>query len=175
MEIGFGGGEHLCEWAKRAPDEGFIGAEHFINGIAKMLTHIEEERLSNIRLFTGDARKLIEALKDQSLDRIFILFPDPWPKKRHHKRRIVQDATLHEIARVLKAGGTLRIASDIPGYIDWTLECMSRRAEFLRAAESLEHPEERPAGWPETRYERKAIREGRRPVYLDYRRASQIP
>ncbi len=171
LEIGFGGGEHLCAWAKRAPEEGFIGAEHFINGLAKMLTHIEEEKLSNVRLFAGDARKLVEALKDASLDRIFILFPDPWPKKRHHKRRYVQDETLKEIARVLKGGGTLRIASDIADYIEWTLEHMAKRPEFVRTAESLEAPHKRPADWPETRYERKAIREGRTATYLDYRRA----
>lgn len=171
LEIGFGGGEHLCAWAKCHPDEGFIGAEHFVNGLAKMLTHIEEERLSNIRLFAGDARKLVAALKDASLDRVFLLFPDPWPKKRHHKRRYVQAETLREIARVLKDGGTLRIASDIAAYIEWTVEHMAERPEFVRTAASLENPHERPADWPPTRYEQKAVREGRTAIYLDFRRA----
>ena len=173
LEIGFGGGEHLCEWAERHQDEHFIGAEHFINGLAKMLAHIDDEKLSNIRLFAGDARKLVEALKTASLDRVFILFPDPWPKKRHHKRRYVQDDTLKEIARVLKDGGTLRIASDIPDYIDWSLEHLAARPEFARTTASLEKPHERPADWPLTRYEQKAIREGRAPTYLDYRRATR--
>ena len=173
LEIGFGGGEHLCEWARRHPDESFIGAEHFINGLAKMLTHIEAEHLSNIRLFTGDARRLVEALKDASLDRVFILFPDPWPKKRHHKRRYVQDDTLSGIAHVLKDGGTLRIASDIPDYIAWTLEHVARRREFVRTSDSLENPHRRPADWPPTRYEQKALREGRLPQYLDYRRLTR--
>ncbi|MFZ1989107.1 MAG: tRNA (guanosine(46)-N7)-methyltransferase TrmB [Alphaproteobacteria bacterium] len=174
LEIGFGGGEHLCAWAKRHPDEGFIGAEHFINGLAKMLTHVDEEKLANIRLFAGDARRLVETLKDASLDRVFILFPDPWPKKRHHKRRYVQDDTLEEIARVLKDGGTLRIASDIPDYIEWTLEHVAKRAEFMRTRGSLENAHERPADWPPTRYEQKALREGRLPQYLDYRRAKRM-
>ena len=172
LEVGFGGGEHLAQWAKTHPDDCFIGAEHFINGLAKMLTHIEEEKLSNIRLFAGDARRLVGSLKDASLERVFILFPDPWPKKRHHKRRYVRDDTLIEIARVLTDGGMLRIASDIPDYIDWTLEHMARRPEFARTSESVERPHARPPDWPPTRYEQKAIREGRIASYLDYRRLS---
>jgi tRNA (guanine-N7-)-methyltransferase len=171
LEIGFGGGEHLAEWARRHPDEGFIGAEHFVNGLAKMLTRIEEEKLPNIRLFVGDARRLVEALKDASLDRIFVLFPDPWPKLRHHKRRYIQDDTLEQITRALKDGGTLRIASDIPHYIEWTLERIPRRAELVRTDASVERPHERPKDWPPTRYEQKALREGRVPTYLDYVRA----
>jgi len=172
LEIGFGGGEHLIEWAKRHPDEGFVGAEPFVNGMAKMLAHIDETGFANIRLFAGDARRLVEALADESLARVFLLFPDPWPKTRHHKRRYVQDDTLIELARVLKDGGTLRIASDIASYIDWTLEHMTRRAEFVRTQASLAAPAARPADWPPTRYEHKALRERRKPAYLDYVRTA---
>jgi tRNA (guanine-N7-)-methyltransferase len=133
-----------------------------------MLAHIDEEQVENIRLFAGDARRLVETLRDRSLKRVFILFPDPWPKKRHHKRRYIQDDTLKELARVLKPGGVLRIASDIPDYIEWTIERVSRRPELVRTAESLAHLHHRPDDWPPTRYEQKAIREGRDPAYLAY-------
>jgi tRNA (guanine-N7-)-methyltransferase len=172
LEIGFGGGEHLVEWAKRHPAKGFIGAEPFVNGMGKMLAHLDDEKLENVRLFAGDARRLVEALAAASLARVFLLFPDPWPKTRHWKRRYVQDETLIELARVLEDGGSLRIASDIPHYIDWTLARMARRPEFVAV-----HPaggwRERPPDWPPTRYELKAIREGRMPVYLEFRRATR--
>jgi tRNA (guanine-N7-)-methyltransferase len=172
----------LIAWAKARPGEGFIGAEPFVNGMGKMLAHLDDEKLDNVRLFAGDARALVEALADASLARLFLLFPDPWPKKRHWKRRYIQDETLIELARVLEEGGTLRIASDIPHYIDWTLERIARRPEFVAV-----HPEGgwrasplpkgegkgRPADWPPTRYELKAIRQGRTPVYLEFVRRPQ--
>ncbi len=169
LEIGFGGGEHLIAWARANPEEGFLGAEPFLNGLGKMLVHLDEVKLANVRLFAGDARRLVAALRDASLARVFLLFPDPWPKKRHWKRRYVQDETLAEIARVLEPGGTLRIASDIAHYIEWTLEIVARRPEFTPA-----HPaggwRERPEDWPATRYEQKALRAGRACTYLEFRR-----
>jgi tRNA (guanine-N7-)-methyltransferase len=169
LEIGFGGGEHLIAWAKRHLDEGFIGAEPFVNGMGKMLAHLDDEKLDNVRLFAGDARRLVAALRPASLARAWLLFPDPWPKKRHWKRRYVQDEALKELARVIEPGGVLRIASDIPHYIEWTLEHMAKRPEFTAV-----HPAngfvERPADWPQTRYEQKALRENRTPVYLEFRR-----
>jgi tRNA (guanine-N7-)-methyltransferase len=173
LEIGFGGGEHLTQWAKHHPNEGFLGGEPFINGMAKMLAHIDDEKIANIRLFAGDARRLVEALADQSIARVFLLFPDPWPKKRHHKRRYVQDETLAQISRILKDGGRLRMASDIAGYIEWTLAHLASRPELERVPASLAEPSARPADWPPTRYEQKAIREGRTPVYLDYVRRAR--
>jgi tRNA (guanine-N7-)-methyltransferase len=170
FEIGFGGGEHLAYRADLLPDHGFIGAEPFLNGMGKMLVHLDDAKLANVRLFAGDARRLVAALEDASLARVFLLFPDPWPKKRHWKRRYVQDETLAELARVLEPGGMLRIASDIPHYIEWTAEHAARRSEFAAV-----HPDggwrERPEDWPPTRYEQKAIRAGRPPVYLEFRRS----
>lgn len=169
LEIGFGGGEHLIAWARAHPCEGFVGAESFLNGMGKMLVHLDEAKLSNVRLFAGDARRLVAALADASLARVFLLFPDPWPKKRHWKRRYVQDETLAELARVLEPGGVLRIASDIAPYIEWTLERAARRPEFTAV-----HPDggwrTRPESWPPTRYEAKAIRAGRACTYLEFRR-----
>src|SRR5690606_3168564 len=113
LEIGFGGGEHLAEQAARHPDVRLIGAEPFLNGVASALRHVEERGLTNVRLHQGDAREVLAALPDASVDRVFILFPDPWPKARHHKRRLVQPQTVEEIARVLKPGGALRFATDV--------------------------------------------------------------
>ena len=174
LEIGFGGGEHLIAWARKAPREGFLGAEPFVNGMAKMLAHIDDTGVTNIRLFAGDARRLVEALTDASLARVFILFPDPWPKKRHHKRRYVQHDTLREIARVLVDGGLLRIASDIPAYIDWTLSHIATHSEFLAVARGTTNGSERPADWPPTRYEQKAREQGRTSTYLEFRRKPRI-
>lgn len=169
LEIGFGGGEHLIEWARREPGEGFIGAEPFVNGMGKMLAHLDDAKLENVRLFAGDARRLVEVLEPASLARAWLLFPDPWPKTRHWKRRYVQDETLAEFARVIAPGGTLRIASDIPHYIEWTLERIARRPEFIAMHEGAGWLA-RPADWPPTRYEQKAVRAARVPVYLEYLR-----
>lgn len=169
LEIGFGGGEHLIAWAKARADEGFIGAEPFVNGMGKMLAHLDDEKVLNVRLFAGDARRLVEALAGATLARVWVLFPDPWPKKRHWKRRYVQDETLTELARVLEPGGMLRIASDVPAYIAWTLEHIATRPEFA-AVHDGDGWRARPADWPPTRYEQKALREGRVPTYLEWRR-----
>jgi tRNA (guanine-N7-)-methyltransferase len=170
LEIGFGGGEHLAWHAARAPKTGFIGAEPFVNGVAKLLQKIESEGLSNIRVHHGDARPMIEALPTGAFSRIFVLHPDPWPKKRHYKRRMISPWLFKEAARLLRSGGTLRVASDIPDYVRWTLMHAQNAADFEWTAERADDWRTRPADWPQTRYESKAIREGRPPAYLVFRR-----
>ena len=170
LEIGFGGGEHLAAQAAANPDIQFIGCEPFVNGMGKMLAQIEDAGLTNVALFAGDARTLAARLPEASLDAAYLLFPDPWPKTRHHKRRYVQDESLADLARAVKPGGQLRIASDIPGYIRWTLEHMARQPGFSWAAEKPEDWRNRPADWPATRYEQKALKAGRVPSYLEFRR-----
>jgi tRNA (guanine-N7-)-methyltransferase len=170
VEIGFGGGEHLAAQAQANPHAGFIGAEHFVNGIAKLLAALDQHGIGNVRIHDADARDLLERLPDASVERLFLLFPDPWPKTRHHKRRFVQPETLAQMARVLADGGILRIASDIPDYVRWTLVHMVRAPDFEWLAEGPRDWHERPADWPGTRYEAKAIREGRQPAYLAFRR-----
>ena len=135
LEIGFGGGEHLAEQAQRRPDVLFLAAEPFLNGVASALRHIDERCLANVRIQAGDARDLLAALPDACLDRVFILFPDPWPKARHHKRRLIQDETILALARVLKPGGRLRFATDWKDYAAWTLERMLRSGRFEWTAE----------------------------------------
>ncbi len=168
LEIGFGGGEHLAWQAAAHPDIGFIGVEPFINGMAKLLSHIEAGGQENIRLRQGDARDLIERLPAQSIDRAFLLFPDPWPKTRHHKRRYMQTETLDALARVLKDGAEFRVASDIPGYVAWTLERVMPHPDFTWTAEGPADWKRRPADWPATRYEQKALKAGRIPAYLRF-------
>lgn len=170
LEIGFGGGEHLAWHAARAPKTGYIGAEPFLNGVAKLLQHIEKEGLSNIRVHHGDARPLIEALPSGAFSRIFVLHPDPWPKKRHYKRRMISPWFFIEAARLLKSGGALRVASDIPDYVRWTLMHAQQAPAFEWTATRAADWRERPADWPQTRYEAKAIKEGRPPAYLEFRR-----
>lgn len=170
LEIGFGGAEHLLAQAIAHPEHGFIGCEPFVNGVAKLLAGIETHDLHNIRIHDGDARDVLESLKPHSLERIFLLFPDPWHKKRHNKRRFVSSENLDQMARVLKPGGILRIASDIPDYIRWTLVHMQGRDDFLWQATGPAHWRCRPADWPETRYEAKALKQGRTPVYLSFQR-----
>ncbi|TNE59377.1 MAG: tRNA (guanosine(46)-N7)-methyltransferase TrmB [Alphaproteobacteria bacterium] len=168
LEIGFGGGEHLVARAGQHPDIGFIGAEFFVNGIASCLVHLEEAGLSNVRLHTVDARLFLESLKSSVLDRIFLLYPDPWPKARHNKRRFISDWSLDEFARVLKPGGRLQVATDIPDYCRWTLAHIRRHGAFEWTAQGPDDWRTPPEGWPGTRYEAKALREGRTPVYLDF-------
>jgi tRNA (guanine-N7-)-methyltransferase len=171
LEVGFGGGEHLAWQAARHPTFGFIGAEPFLNGVAKLLVHIDEEKLNNVRVHYGDARPLIEALPAASLGRIFVLHPDPWPKKRHFKRRMISPWFFKEAARLLKSGGELRVASDISDYIRWTLMHARNAPDFDWMAECARDWKERPDDWPQTRYEAKAAREGRAATYLRFRRA----
>ena len=170
LEIGFGAGEHLAWQAEKHPEIGFLGCEAFVNGVASLLRHIEERSLANIRIFDDDARLLLAALAPATIERLFLLHPDPWPKRRHSSRRLVQRETIRHFARLMPPGGTLRIATDHPVYLGWTLRIMGRQPWFdwtaRRAADWLE----RPADWPQTRYEAKALKEGRRCTYLCYRR-----
>jgi len=166
LEIGFGGGEHLAEQAARHPEIGFIGSEVFENGVAKLLGEIDRRRLGNVRLFADDARLLIEALTPTSIGRTFILFPDPWPKQRHQKRRLVAAATLDRLAEIMPLGAELRLATDDPGYLVWMLEYATAHPGFVWLARRPADWRERPADWPPTRYEAKARAAGRTPVFL---------
>lgn len=170
MEVGFGGGEHLAWQAARNPNAGFIGAEPFVNGVGKLLGHIDDQSLKNIRIHHGDARPLLEALPDRGLSRIYVLHPDPWPKKRHHKRRMISPWFLEEAARLLRPGGQLRVASDIRDYVRWTLMHVQQASAFEWIAERAGDWKDRPEDWPQTRYEAKSLREGRTPAYLVFRR-----
>jgi tRNA (guanine-N7-)-methyltransferase len=170
LEIGFGAGEHLVWQAAAAPRQGFIGCEVFENGVVKLLADIKRQGVGNIRLFIDDARLLLAALPEAVLARVFILFPDPWPKLRHHKRRIVAPATLDLLAAALIDGGELRLATDDPGYLRWMLEHTTRHRAFTWLARRPGDWRERPADWPATRYEGKARAAGRRPVFLRFRR-----
>lgn len=168
LEVGFGGGEHLAWQAAARPDVGFLGAEPFVNGVAKLLARIDEATLSNIRLHFGDARPLIEALAPASLGRIYVLHPDPWPKKRHYKRRMISPWFFAEAARLLAPSGELRVASDIPDYVRWTLMHAQAAPDFVWAAEKADDWRVAPPDWPQTRYEAKARKEGRPPAYLRF-------
>ncbi len=166
LEIGFGGGEHLAAQAERRRDIDFIGCEVFENGIAKLLGEVECRHLANIRLFIDDARLLIGALPAASVERVFILFPDPWPKRRHHKRRIVSRETLDGLARIMSDGAELRLATDDPDYFSWMLECVTGHPAFVWLARRPGDWRERPPDWAPTRYEEKARAAGRRPTFL---------
>jgi tRNA (guanine-N7-)-methyltransferase len=170
LEIGFGGGEHLIAEADRAPCTGFIGVEPFINGMAKALAAIAAHDLANIRLHFGDAIGLLAWLPPHSLARIDLIYPDPWPKRRHWKRRFVQDATLAQISRILRPGGEFRFVTDWPDYAAWTLRHLVGAVDFEWTAERADDWR---LPWPSftsTRYEAKAKREGRSPCYLIFRR-----
>lgn len=161
IEIGYGGGEHLARLAQEQPDTGFIGCEVFSGGIAKLLQAIDEQGLDNIRLFTDDALKLLMQLPAASLDAAYLLYPDPWPKMRHHKRRFVSPATLGELARVLRPGARFNFATDIEDYADWTLAHVLRSPDFAFAPARPGAWHEPFPGWQPTRYEQKARLEGR--------------
>lgn len=171
LEVGFGGGEHLAAQAQAHPAIGFIGCEPFDNGVAKLLTRIKADGLANVRVHPDDARDVLARLPDGSVDRVFVLFPDPWPKLRHHKRRFIQVATLDALARVLKAGGELRLATDHMDYAQWALMHLMRDLRFIWAAQRAADWRVRPADWVETRYEQKALKAGRKCVYLRFFRA----
>ena len=161
LEIGFGGGEHLAAQAAAHPEVGLIGCEPYLAGVARLLATAEREGLDNLRVLVDDARLLLSALPDACLERIFVLFPDPWPKARHHKRRIVNSRTAAEFARLLAPGGELRLATDDPGYARAMLLALGGRPELLWLAERPLDWRQRPADWPATRYERQSHR--RRP------------
>jgi tRNA (guanine-N7-)-methyltransferase len=169
LEIGFGGGEHLSAQALRHPNIGFIGCEPFVNGVASLVVHIQAHDLSNIRVVKDDAKVLIRKLPDQSVGCIFVLFPDPWPKKRHHKRRIIQDAVIDEFTRILKQGGRVCMATDHEEYGVWMQSVMARHPQFCLDMEGRASVKDRPQDWPQTRYEQKGIRQGRGSVYLLYK------
>jgi tRNA (guanine-N7-)-methyltransferase len=170
LEIGFGGGEHLHLEAGRNPATGFIGVEPFVNGMAKMASLLDADPRANLRLYDDDATRLLDWLPDASLVGIDLFYPDPWPKKKHWKRRFVNDANLDRFARVLKKGGVFRFASDIDTYVDWTLLACRKHEAFEWRAASAEDWHTPYEGWPGTRYEAKAIREGRTPAYLAFLR-----
>lgn len=174
LEIGFGGGEHLAARAKAAPDTGFIGCEPFLNGVAKLLMAIERDDLRNIRIHDDDARDLMEALPDGCLDRIYLLYPDPWPKKRHHKRRFVNPTNLAQFFRLLKPDAELLVASDIADYICWSLAQIRAHGGFVWQAHRADDWRCPPAGWVGTRYEVKAKQAGRIPTYLTFLRRRDI-
>jgi len=167
LEIGFGGGEHLAHQAALHPGMTLIGAEAFKNGVAKLLSHLAERDIRNVRVHYGDARELLEALPDASLERIYLLYPDPWPKERQKKRRFVNAANLGHFHRLLAADGMFFFASDIPDYVGWTREHVSRHGGFQPVSDS----DEPFPGWTRTRYEAKALREGRSGRYLSFRKA----
>jgi tRNA (guanine-N7-)-methyltransferase len=167
LEIGFGGGEHLLAQATHNPDTLFIGCEPFINGVAKCLAGIDSQKLANIRLFTDDARKLIEQLPDASVDSVFILFPDPWPKARHNKRRLVNAETLAMLARVHKPGGRLLLATDHVDYSVWMLQVLQHSPDYAWTAQKQADWKNPPSDWTETKYQRKTSAEGREPVFLE--------
>ena len=170
LEIGFGGGEHLVAEAMTFPDTGFIGCEPYVNGMAKILAQIEAHNIGNIRLLAGDAAELLAWLPPQSLSRIDLIHPDPWPKRRHWKRRFVQDATIAAMARVIESGGEFRFVSDIDDYAAWTLAHLLRLPDFEWLADRADDWRLPWQGFTKTRYGQKAEREGRKATYLRFRR-----
>ncbi len=170
LEIGFGSGEHLAWQAEHHPQIGLIGCEPFINGVTSLLGRIETSGLNTIRIHDGDAREVLAWLPPASIGRVFVLFPDPWPKTRHRKRRLVSPETIAQLARVLRPGGALRFASDSGDYAGEAFRAMLGNGSFAWTAESAKDWRTRPADWPETRYERKALSEDRKPAYLSFSR-----
>jgi tRNA (guanine-N7-)-methyltransferase len=170
LEIGFGGGEHLAGQAERHPGTLLIGCEPFLNGVASALRHIDERRLGNVRLWPGDAREVLAALPDASLERIFILFPDPWPKTRHHKRRLIQYESVSEMARTLKPGGRLRFVTDWRNYAQWALERFLAEPRFVWLAQAACDWRDAPSDHLPTRYQEKLLGDTR-PIFLDFVRA----
>jgi tRNA (guanine-N7-)-methyltransferase len=167
LEIGFGGGEHMAAQAASHRDVLILGAEPFQNGVASALRHVDEQGLTNVRIHDGDARELMARLPDASVARVFVLFPDPWPKGRHKKRRIIQAETVAELARILTPGGRLRFASDWADYVDWTLERFLANAAFRWTAERADDWRKPPADHVTTRYEEKRLGDCA-PVFLEF-------
>lgn len=170
LEIGFGGGEHLLQRAASEPSTGFIGVEPFRNGLAKAVAAIAAGGLRNVRLHDDEAGPLLDWLPPGSLAAVDLLYPDPWPKRRHRKRRFVNPANIERIARALAPGGVFRFASDIDDYVEWTLRQVAAHGVLQETATDAGERRLPPPGWPGTRYERKALAEGRRPAYLTFRK-----
>ena len=170
LEIGFGGGEHLLHEASRCPATGFIGVEPFRNGLAKAVTVIEQSGIGNVRLFNDDAALLLDWLPPGVLARIDLLYPDPWPKPRHWRRRFIRSDNLDRLARSLAADGVFRFASDVDSYVRWTIREVVRNGRLKWAEAGMEDCVAPWPDWPGTRYEAKAVREGRRPAYLMFRK-----
>ena len=174
LEIGFGSGEHLVYQAKRNPDIGFIGCDPYLNGVAVLLGKIEKEQLTNICIHAGDARHLLDVLPIQSVSKAFLLYPDPWPKKRHHRRRFVTPDYLNPLARVIKQKGIFRVATDVKDYVRQALEEVPKSG-FDPVGELQENWHEKWPDWVSTRYEQKALCGGRIPYYLTFERSSLPP
>lgn len=171
LEIGFGGGEHMLALANAHPKIGMIGCEAYINGVAMVLSGIERSGVRNLAIHAGDARDLMDVLPQGSVTQVFLLFPDPWPKKRHHKRRFVNPENLDQLAVVMASGAILRVATDIGDYARHAIETIGRDDRFVWLANRPADWREPWDGWPGTRYEAKAIREGRKRHYLSFRRS----
>ena len=174
LEIGFGGGEHLAWQARENPDIGIIGCEVFENGVASLLRAVERDALENVRIAMADARLLLERLPAGSLARAFLLFPDPWPKRRHASRRFLQRETLDLLAQAMRDGAELRAASDDPKMQAWMLKQLLESPDFIWTARAAADAFGRPDDWPGTRYEAKAVAAGRRPIYLTFRRRPRV-
>ncbi len=170
LEIGFGAGEHLIAQAMANPDVAIVGCEPFLNGVVAALAGIERERLSNVRLRRGDVQSLIEAAPDAFFSRVFMLYPDPWPKRRHNKRRVVAASMIEELARVMRSGAEMRFATDIDDYAGWTLTRFLASPHFRWAATRSDDWRRPWPDWRSTRYEAKARAEGRGSVYLTFSR-----
>ncbi len=174
LEVGFGGGEHLAAQARARPEIGVIGCEPYVNGVARLLSLVDRDGLDNVRILADDARPLIEALAEASIGRVFLLFPDPWPKARHHKRRFVVRAMLDSLARIMKDGAELRLATDDGDYLCWMLERALAHPDLEWLARRPDDWRRRPADWPPTRYEAKALGQGRRCTYLRFARRARF-
>ena len=174
LEIGFGGGEHLANQALRCPEVGFIGCEPFVNGVASLLSKIDHHSLKNVRIYADDARLLLDLMPDQFIGRVFLLFGDPWPKRKHENRRFINKVNLDRVARIMKDGGEFRFASDHIGYTSWALEHFLCHKDFYRTTESSCDWLEPPLDWVETRYENKAKINGSTPIYLNFKRKARL-
>ena len=171
FEIGFGGGEHAAAQIEQNPNIGMIACEPFINGVASLLAHVDDRGLEDrVRILDDDARQLLDEMPDQSLDKIFLLFPDPWRKKRHAKRRFIGPRNLELVARVLKPGGEFRVGSDHMPYIDWTMQHLADHPDFEWLCDGPSDWRVRPDDWPPTRYEQKALKQGKACIYLRFKR-----
>jgi len=173
MEIGFGGGEHLAEIAANNPNVGFIGCEPYVNGVASLLNHIRARNLDNVRIFDNDARNLLVRLPNSSITRLYLLYSDPWPKKRHHRRRFIQPDTLRQLSRIIVDNGKFTFSSDDMGYIRWTLFHISAHKTFDWLANTACDWTVRPNESIETRYESKALKQGSNCIYLTFNRVAR--